>query len=98
MRSTRKISNCIASLFGPVQDERIDCRNYDQDWYADYEKGSSIQVEQQSEDEGDAYNRPEPTGKAVGFPPVVLAGQCPGNLDAYGVILFAFRQIVADDQ
>jgi len=48
--------------------------------------------------DGKAANYPKTTGKPVGSVPVFFIIQCPGDLYADGVILLAFRQVIADDR
>ena len=53
-------------------------------------------------EKGDAHQKntaecPDTAGDAVCREPVGLAVQRPADLDAYGVALLTFRQVVADD-
>ena len=71
------------------------------------DEGSDDHGQQHGEDgpEGEAArhhdhqtaDHPKSSGEAVGAVPVFFAVQRPGNLDADGVVLLAFGQIVADD-
>ena len=78
-----------------MQDIRIDrgCQNHDQD---DAEEDPEA-AEETGQHDHNAANGPEPAGEPVGLVPVFLVVQCPGDLDAHGVVLLALGQVIAHD-
>ena len=69
-------------------------QNHDQ---CDNEEQPEIAEESSAHNQQTA-NGPNPAGETMGSIPVALVCQSLGDLDADGIVLFAFGHVIADDQ